>query len=104
MRATWTTKRGTIFKEVLYAASLVRTDQHGYFQASDLIGPLSEILNKTVAVSTFMSHLKKFCEDGRGEILKVTGSPKQRKYKFRNPLMKAFVIINKVNEENGKGL
>ncbi len=99
MKAKWTTKK-TIFKEVLYAASLVKTDEHGFFQANDLTGILNRILGRQVTLATFTNHLKKFCEPERGEILRMAGSPNKRRYKFRNPLMKAFVIINKTKEQN----
>lgn len=99
MRATWTSKKRTIFKEVLYAAAMVETDSHGYFQASDLTKILSKELNKKVNVGHFVSHLKKFCAADRAEILKVSGLPNRAKYKFRNPLMKAFIVINKLKEE-----
>jgi len=97
--ATLATKKN-IFKEVLFAASKVETDEYGYFQANDLKPILAELLKKPVQLGAFISHLTKFCTNERGHILKVSGPPNRRKYKFRNPMMKAFVAIKVIQEEN----
>jgi Cdc6-like AAA superfamily ATPase len=87
-----------IFKEVLFAASIVQTDDYGYFQANDLADPLSEILGKQVKLNSFIPHLGKFCFLERGEVLKTAGGKNRKKYKFKNPLMKAFVRLNRLND------
>ncbi|QJB35946.1 orc1/cdc6 family replication initiation protein [Chitinophaga oryzae] len=90
--ATLATKQN-IFSEVLYAASIVQTDEYGYFQANDLEPILSEILGKDTKVNNFTFHLGKFCIAERGEILRVTGSKNRHRYKFKNPLMRAFIRL-----------
>jgi Cdc6-like AAA superfamily ATPase len=90
--ATLATKKN-IFQEVLYAASLVQTDEYGYFQANDLDDILSKILNKEMKVNNFTFHLGKFCSEERGEIFKMTGAKNRHRYKFKNPLMKAFIKL-----------
>lgn len=94
--ATLATKQN-IFSDVLYAASLVETDEYGYFQAKDLEPILSEILNLNVKTHNFTFHIGKFCTHERGEILRVTGSKNRQRYKFKNPLMKPFIKLK--NEE-----
>lgn len=90
--ATLATKKN-IFQEVLYAASIVETDEYGYFQANDLEDVLSSILKKEMKVNNFTFHLGKFCSDERGEIFKMTGAKNRHRYKFKNPLMKAFIKL-----------
>jgi Cdc6-like AAA superfamily ATPase len=90
--ATLATK-ANIFADVLYAASLVQTDEYGYFQANDLEKILSRLLRKKKKVNNFTFHLGKFCIAERGEILKMTGSKNRHRYKFKNPLMRAFIRL-----------
>jgi hypothetical protein len=96
--ATLATK-ANIFREVLFAASIVETDEYGYFQATDLEPILTKILNRPIKVNSFTFHLGKFCNVDRGEILKAVGVKNRQKYKFKNPLMKAFVKLNRKNEK-----
>ena len=96
--ATLATKQN-IYQEVLYAASIVETDEYGYFQANDLEDILSRILGKDVKVNNFTFHLGKFCTDERGEIFHMTGTKNRHRYKFRNPLMKAFIRL-KMEQKN----
>lgn len=96
--ATLATKQN-IYQEVLYAASIVKTDEYGYFQANDLEDILSKILEKEVKVNNFTFHLGKFCSDERGEIFSMTGTKNRHRYKFRNPLMKAFIRL-KTEQQN----
>lgn len=96
--ATLATKQN-IYQEVLYAASIVGTDEYGYFQANDLEDVLSRILEKDVKVNNFTFHLGKFCTEERGEIFTMTGAKNRHRYKFRNPLMKAFIRL-KMEQKN----
>ena len=82
-----------IFQDVLYAASIVETDEYGYFQALDLEPILTVLLSKEVKVNAFVFHLGKFCSEERGDILKMAGSSHRHRYKFNNPLMRAFVKL-----------
>jgi Cdc6-like AAA superfamily ATPase len=90
--ATLATKPN-IYQEVLNAASIVATDEYGYFQANDLEDILSKLLGKVVKVNNFTFHLGKFCADERGEIFTMTGAKNRHRYKFKNPLMKAFIRL-----------
>jgi len=97
--ATMATKQN-IFSEVLYASSIVETDEYGYFQANDLEPVLTYILGKETKVNNFVFHLGKFCIPERGEILRVVGSKNRQRYKFKNPLMKAFIRLKIENSKN----
>ncbi|GAW94377.1 ATP-binding protein [Calderihabitans maritimus] len=92
-KATLATKPN-IYKEVLWACALAETDEHGTFQAVDLEEPLSKILGRDVKVNHFTYHLGKFTSEERGEILTTVSVGNRTRYKFKNPLMKAFVKLN----------
>lgn len=98
-QATLGTKQN-IFQEVLFAATIAPTDEYGYFQANDLEIPLSEILGKPMRVFNFSYHLGKFCSSERGEIFKISGSKNRHRYKFKNPLMRAFIKLKMDQEIN----
>ena len=94
-------------KEALYgkvivacaaAASRAR-DAIGYFHPSDVVGPLSEILDRpNVTIATFQKHINEFCEEDRGLVLERDGSPRAYKYRFRDPLLLPFIFMNALNE------
>ena len=92
-KATLATKQN-IYKEVLWACALAENDEHGTFQAVDLEEPLSKILNRTVKVNHYSYHLGKFTSKERGEILTAVSVGNRTRYKFKNPLMKAFIKLN----------
>lgn len=94
--ATLATKPN-IFREVLYACSVAPIDENGTFQAMDLVDPLSEILRQPVSVNKFTYHLGKFCNEDRGRVLSRIGVPKRHRYRFRDPLMRSFVLLNLYN-------
>jgi hypothetical protein len=87
-----------IYKEVLWAASLAHTDEYGSFQATDLEKPITKMLGKETRVNSFVFHLGKFCSEERGSILVALGEQNRRRYKFRNPPMKAYIKLNMYGE------
>ncbi len=83
----------SLYKEVLLAAALAQEDDHGTFQPRDLIFPLSVISRRQVRMGQFFTHLSKFCSAERGRILEKVGTKRFFRYRFRNPLMKPFVVL-----------
>lgn len=92
-KATLATKHN-IYKEVLWACAITPMDENGTFQAKDLEGPLSSILGNQVNVTEFTYHLSKLCGNERGNILIPLGVQQRHRYKFRDPLMTAFVRLS----------
>jgi Cdc6-like AAA superfamily ATPase len=84
----------SLFSHVLRAASIVETDKYGYFQAKDLEKILSDELGKKMKVNNFINQMRRLCLKDRGEIFKTVEAKNRRKYKFKNPLMRAFVRLN----------
>jgi Cdc6-like AAA superfamily ATPase len=96
--ATLATKKN-MYQEVLYAASLVDSDEYWYFQANDLEPIISSLFWKELKVTNFTFHLWKFCSTERWDIFRVTWTKNRHRYKFKNPLMKAFIKL-KIESES----
>jgi hypothetical protein len=93
-KATISPRKGNIYKEVLLAAALVQVDDLGYFAPADLRKSLAELLQREETnVSLFGQHLKNLCEEDRGSILEVVGSERKFRYRFVEPMMQPFILI-----------
>jgi hypothetical protein len=92
--ATLSPRAGNIYKEVLLAAAMVPVDDLGYFAPAALQKPLSSLLNRVAKVSLFGQHLKNLCEPAYGRILEQTGSDRRFRYRFQEPMMQPFILMN----------
>ncbi|MBK5259311.1 MAG: ATP-binding protein [Thermoanaerobaculia bacterium] len=88
--------RANLFPQVLLACALAPTDTLGYFSAADVRNPMRVITGKDYNIPAFAQHLKEFCEMERGPILERTGYPRRYRFRFVNPLMEPYVIMNGV--------
>ncbi len=91
-RAT-TSSRETRYPQVLLACALADTDQHGYFTAGDVIIPMSTIMGKADNIRAFTQHLNALCENKRGAALQRIGAARGYRYKFKNAIMRPYVIM-----------
>lgn len=91
--ATTSPRKDHIYKEVLLAAALAEIDDRGYFAPVDLERPLSAILGYEAKVSLFGQHLKNLKEPERGEILEQIGSARRYRYRFAEPMMQSFILL-----------
>ncbi len=83
--------------EVLLAAALAQVDDLGYFAPTDLRKSLAQLLGRPEApVSLFGQHLKNLCEKDRGKILEQTGSERKYRYRFVEPMMQPFILMQGV--------
>jgi hypothetical protein len=92
-QATMSPRKGHIYREVLLAAALAEADDLGYFAPADLKKPLSALLRADAPVSLFGQHLKNLCQIDRGTILQQMGSPRKYRYRFEEPMMQSFIIL-----------
>jgi Holliday junction resolvasome RuvABC ATP-dependent DNA helicase subunit len=92
LKAIASQRADALFAPVLLACALSRTDELGYFRPYSIKRPLS-LMGYKLDVPAFASHLIKFAAEERGPILQKTGSERQWRYRFRNPLMQPFVIM-----------
>jgi Cdc6-like AAA superfamily ATPase len=88
--------RKTLYPEVLLACALAPTDFMGYFAANDVRGPMTKIMGRRYEIPAFSRHLYDFCEPRRGPVLQKTGSARRFRFRFINPLMQPFVIMDGV--------
>jgi Cdc6-like AAA superfamily ATPase len=95
-----TKKEDAIFKQVLFSCALVNVDDNGSFKASDLEEPLSRLLNKEMRLQAYSYHLGKLCLEERGSVLQKMETEQTVRYKFRNPLLKAFVRLQYYKNKN----
>jgi Cdc6-like AAA superfamily ATPase len=100
-RATSSPRSDNLFKEVLLACSLAKTDDLGFFAATDVVEPMNQIMKIYSSpihydIPSFARHLKEFCGDDRGKLLERRGVTRRFRYRFRDPLMQPFVTLQGV--------
>ncbi|MCJ2042886.1 ATP-binding protein [Methylobacterium sp. J-059] len=93
-KAVSSPRRENIYTEVLLASALAPVDDLGYFAPADLRTPLSELLLRDAPVSLYGQHLKKLCENDRGNPLEITGTDRKFRYRFVEPMMQPFILMN----------
>ena len=98
-RAISSTRSENLFEQVMLSCASAETDQFGYFAASDVRRPMTTLMGKEYDIPSFATHLKQFCEAPRGEILRRAGAARRYRYRFNNPLMQPFVIMNGIVAE-----
>lgn len=91
--ATSSPQKDHLFKEVLLACAMAKTDDLGYFQAADLRSPMSKIMNKNYDIPAYSRHLNDFCDKKRGPILRKFGTVRRFRFRFINPLARPYVIM-----------
>ena len=89
-----TSPRENMYQQVLLACALAKPDAMGYFAAVDVRDPLARIMKKRYEIPAFSQHLNAFCEDIRGAVLQRTGTARRYRFRFENPLMQPFVIMD----------
>jgi Cdc6-like AAA superfamily ATPase len=91
--------RGNLYPQVLLACALAPVDELGYFSSADVRKPMSYIMKKLYDIPAFSRHLNDFCEEDRGPVLEKTGYPRRYKFRFKNPLMEPYVIMQGLSGE-----
>jgi len=97
-KATISTKRNALYKQVLLACSLAETDEFGYLSPSDVRQPLERILKREYGVEAFARHLHTFCLEDRGPVLKKADLTNRPRFRFSDPLMQPFVMMKGLDE------
>jgi Cdc6-like AAA superfamily ATPase len=92
--ATSSSHKSALFEQVLLACALAKKDQLSFFRAADVEGPLSAIMKKSYDVPAFARHLSEFCTQPRASVLEKQGVSRRMKYRFSNPLIEPFIVIN----------
>jgi Cdc6-like AAA superfamily ATPase len=95
-RATSSPRKDNLFKQVLLACALAKTDELGFFPASAVVDPMRKITDKEYNIPSFAQHLKDFCSEQRGCILEQRGTKRRFLYRFTDPLMQPYVNLQGV--------
>jgi len=92
-KAALSYKSDAIFNHIIAACAIVQEDEYGTFGISDVEEPLNKMTGKQYSSQSFSYHVSKLCEEERGKILEKVKLGKLNRYKFTNPLLRAFVKI-----------
>jgi Cdc6-like AAA superfamily ATPase len=99
-KAVSSPQQGNKFSQVLLACALAKNDSMGYFAASDARTPLQKITGKSYEINSFARHLKEFCGNERGQILRKIGQLRKYRYRFIDPLLEPFVILKGLSDKD----
>jgi Cdc6-like AAA superfamily ATPase len=97
-KATISSKKNALYKQVLLASALAGTDDFGYFAPTDIREPLERILKRAYGVEAFARHLHAFCEEDRGSVLRKADLVNRPRFRFTNPLTQPFVLMKGLHE------
>lgn len=89
----------SLYRHVLLACALAKTDERGQFSPASVIDPLSSILKRPVRIDAFQQHLLKFIERERGAVLVRRGKQRSYKFRFRDPMMQPYVVMRGIDEQ-----
>jgi Cdc6-like AAA superfamily ATPase len=86
-------RKDNLFGMVLLACAMADTNELGEFAAQDVRDRLTDIAGKRYEIPSFAQHLKEFTQSKRGPVLTKTGIPRLYRYKFTDPLLQPYVIM-----------
>src|SRR6266446_4941125 len=92
-RAVASANKNNLYRQVLLACALADTDERGFFYAGAVRKPMSDIMTKPYDIPAFSPHVSAFCQEDRGPILRRYGTPKNYRFRFKDPLMQPYVIM-----------
>ncbi len=95
--AVHSNRKDALYRQILLACAITKTDDDGKFTLSSLVEPLLKIAGRKIKISGFQSHVAKFCDAERGKILEQHGTPRSYTYRFREPKMQPYVIMQGIN-------
>ena len=99
IKAVSSSRKNTNYKEVLLACALAESDEFSKFAAVDVREPMRKVMKReTYRIENFAKNLTDLSGEKRGSILEKSGQPRSYRYKFRNPLMQAYVIMRGIKE------
>jgi Cdc6-like AAA superfamily ATPase len=86
------------FQQSLLACALAKTDEEGFFTASDVVAPYSAIKREQKRIAHFEKHLRRFSGEEGGNILIKRGGERQQTFRFTDPMMQPYVIIRGIQQ------
>lgn len=98
-RAIDSRKKTALFRQVLLACAMANKDSLGRFPVGAVQEPLKTITGQTYTTGAYQAHLGKFCEEERGPVLERSGQPKSYRWRFLNPQLIPYVVLQGVNDK-----
>lgn len=92
-RAATRSNQDNFFQQSLLACALAKTDDEGFFTATDVVEPYSAIMKEIKRVAHFEKHLRRFSAEEGGNVLIKRGGDRQQRFRFADPMMQPYVII-----------
>jgi Cdc6-like AAA superfamily ATPase len=92
-KAIRSARKDNLFGDVLLSCALAETSDLGFFAAQDVREPMQRITGKDYEIPSFAQHLNEFCDSKRGPVLQKSGSRRLYRYRFRDPLLQPYVIM-----------
>lgn len=86
-------RKDNLFAAVLLACAMAGTDETGYFAAQDVRTPMRMVTGKLYDIPAFAQHLDEFSSAKRGNLLRKTGEKRRYRYRFSDPLMQPYVVM-----------
>lgn len=87
-------RKGTLFPQVLLACAVASVDDLGYFSSADVRDPLQQITGKAYDIPNYAQHLDKLSKDvTRGPILDKLDLGARLRFRFRNPMLRPFIVM-----------
>jgi energy-coupling factor transporter ATP-binding protein EcfA2 len=82
----------------LLAAAVAPEDEYGAFYPHDLMPSLREMKGKFFPILPVQFYINRLAADQGGNVFQRIGRPKNRRYRFRNPLMKPYIIMRSYSD------
>lgn len=97
VKACSSPQKDSIYKQVLLACALAKTDELSCFTPASVRVPLKE-MGRPLEIPAFAAHLNKFAAQDRGAVLQKIGSSRRFRYRFMNPLLQPYVVMRGISE------
>ena len=94
-KATITSKSDSKWREVVWACAIAKEDEYASFKLNDVACAMSKVVGRTVKPVSINYHMGKLASSDRGCLLEKLGTGTNVRYRFKNPLLKAYVLIEK---------
>jgi Cdc6-like AAA superfamily ATPase len=91
--ATHSTQSKNRYKVALLACAVAEPNENGYFTAGEMCSWMSALQGRERDIPRDMHYLTEFCDPKRGGVLQQMGGKWSKLYRFKDPLMKPFLII-----------
>jgi energy-coupling factor transporter ATP-binding protein EcfA2 len=98
VKATTSSHKNALYRDVLTASAITPTDRLGFFPPGEVRKPLNSIVGRNIQMGTYMKHLNEFCTPGRGDVLQRQGDAWKCRFRFRDPLMQPYVVIQALGD------